>query len=372
MLRKSFLLLLLFTLLFSVVPNVAANDSITVKINGKVQSYAQKPVIKNGATLVPLRGIFESLGATVSYDSKTKQIHASKGATKVQLELGKKEAVVNGKKIVLSVAAEVINGSTMVPLRFIGESLGAVVSWDGASKTITITNKVATYKSIKDYQGTWESKSERLDIHFVEDNLIRINYYYDNGKTSGPYLYDYAYAVVEDGEAVFYTYNAAVDDMILGNLTLSYDEVSLEMLRFGAGVETNILFTKHQKVALENTELAISEQDQTKIKEILEASITAYNKKDLKGYLSLVAPRSPQAVEYEDYDLADFNYDGEVAKLESFTFLFGNSDYVAVKVKEQYHNPEEVNPDPYTVTYVKGFIKINGQWKLSTSYDVRF
>lgn len=116
-------------------------DGIKVIINGIEQSYSQNPILKSGTTLVPLRGIFESLGATVSYNSKQKEITSRKGNIKLNLTLGDKFAIVNNKKISLSQPAQTINGSTMVPLRFIGEALGANVQWDGNTKTITITSK---------------------------------------------------------------------------------------------------------------------------------------------------------------------------------------------------------------------------------------
>lgn len=117
---------------------LASNSKITVTINGTKQSYAQPPVMKSGTTLVPLRGIFESLGAKVDYNAKTQAITATKGSTKVKLTIGSKKATVNGKSITLAVPAQTINGSTMVPLRFVSEALGANVNWNPSTNTVTI------------------------------------------------------------------------------------------------------------------------------------------------------------------------------------------------------------------------------------------
>lgn len=145
-LKKTLSLFLVFFMLFALVSTVsAAEQPITVKINGETQTYNQPPVIKSGSTLVPLRGIFESLGASVFYDASTKKIHATKGSTVVELQLGKKEALVNGKKVTLSVAAEVMNGSTMVPLRFISESLGLMSYGMGQQERLPLqANKAPT------------------------------------------------------------------------------------------------------------------------------------------------------------------------------------------------------------------------------------
>lgn len=126
------------------ITNIAASTSVssTIKVllDGKVQKYDQAPVMQSGTVLVPMRGIFESLGATVKYTAKTKTVDAVKGDIKVSLVLGKSTATVNGKTVKLTVPANAIKGSTMVPLRFVSESLGADVKWDQASKTVAITS----------------------------------------------------------------------------------------------------------------------------------------------------------------------------------------------------------------------------------------
>jgi len=117
------------------------SSDITVIINGQVQSFPQPPVAIDGTTLVPLRGIFEALGAKVEWDGATQTVSAVKGDIQVSVQLNNKTGYVNGKAIPLNVAPQAINGSTMVPLRFISESLGAKVEWDGATRTVTITTE---------------------------------------------------------------------------------------------------------------------------------------------------------------------------------------------------------------------------------------
>jgi hypothetical protein len=127
----------------SAAPLVAASqqNDITVIINGQVQSFPQPPVAIDGTTLVPLRGIFEALGAKVEWDGATQTASAVKGDMQVSVQLNNKTGYVNGKAVTLNVAPQAINGSTMVPLRFISESLGAKVEWDGATRTVTITTE---------------------------------------------------------------------------------------------------------------------------------------------------------------------------------------------------------------------------------------
>jgi len=87
---------------------------------------------------VPLRGVLEKLGAYVQYDAGTKTVTALQNDRKITLPLGSRQATVDGKNVSLDVPAAVINGSTMVPLRFVAESLGANVSYDSASNTVAI------------------------------------------------------------------------------------------------------------------------------------------------------------------------------------------------------------------------------------------
>lgn len=112
--------------------------NISVVLNGNELSFDQAPYIENGATRVPMRKIFESLGANVGYDSDTKTITATKDNTVIELVTGTSTAKINGKEISLTASVENKNGSTMVPLRFVSEALGADVSWDGENKIITI------------------------------------------------------------------------------------------------------------------------------------------------------------------------------------------------------------------------------------------
>ena len=112
-----------------------------IQINGIQKVFDTYPVNINGRNLVPLRGIFEALGATIEWDNDTQTVTAVKGKTTIVLKLGDQYAYINGEKVLLEVKAQSINGRTMVPLRFVGEALGAEVLWDGATQTVDINSK---------------------------------------------------------------------------------------------------------------------------------------------------------------------------------------------------------------------------------------
>jgi hypothetical protein len=86
-------------------------------------------LVKNGTLLVPLRSMFEQMGATVSYDPATKSVTASKPGAQVQVTLGKNEVIINGESRPLDVPPMMYKGVLLVPVRVISEALGAYVQW---------------------------------------------------------------------------------------------------------------------------------------------------------------------------------------------------------------------------------------------------
>ena len=95
-------------------------------------------MIKNGRTMVPLRFVGEAFGAGFTYDPVFKIIDINFGSDKIKMQIGKDVAFVNGKEIKLDVAPYIVNGRTLVPIRFISETFGAEVIWDSTTKTVTI------------------------------------------------------------------------------------------------------------------------------------------------------------------------------------------------------------------------------------------
>jgi hypothetical protein len=102
------------------------------------------PVLGAGnRTLVPVRAVAEAMGGTVGWDPVTRTASVTVGSNTLELTLGKNTALFNGTPTQIDTDSKVlpliINGRTMLPLRFVVESLGAEVSYDQATKTITIT-----------------------------------------------------------------------------------------------------------------------------------------------------------------------------------------------------------------------------------------
>jgi copper amine oxidase-like protein/Big-like domain-containing protein len=120
-------------------PSLSA-PSVQVVIDQQPMILDQPAVMQEGRVLVPLRGIFERLGAEVVYVASTRSIKATRDRTQVELQLGSRSARVDGRSVYLDVPAVSYGGRTMVPLRFISEALGADVDWQSASRTVSITS----------------------------------------------------------------------------------------------------------------------------------------------------------------------------------------------------------------------------------------
>ena len=116
----------------------------TFTINGVPHTLDSPPIIKSSRTLVPIRAIIEALGGSVGWDGTARKATVTLGSTSLQLWIGKSAATVNGTSTPIDstnskVVPEIINGRTMLPLRFVTENLGATVGWEQNTQTITIT-----------------------------------------------------------------------------------------------------------------------------------------------------------------------------------------------------------------------------------------
>jgi hypothetical protein len=146
-------------------------DTINVSVNGEpVHFQGTRPREMNGRVLVPLRGVLEKMGATVDWMPATQTVVASKGDMEINLPIGSRIARVNDREVRLDVPATTIAGSTMVPLRFVSEALGADVTWRAASNTVMINTEGAGVASVRDQ----DSRVARREYRRSQNNGRRI------------------------------------------------------------------------------------------------------------------------------------------------------------------------------------------------------
>ena len=163
---------LILIIAMSVGSVVFATDNIAVKLNGQTLSFDVPPQLINGRTMVPMRAIFENLGATVNWEQSTQTVTSVKGTTTIRLTIGVPNIVINGSTKSLDTAPCVINERTLVPVRAVSEAFNLNVDWNGATNTVIITQTK---------NGTYASQIENADSSYqirlkYEDSVPKLNW----------------------------------------------------------------------------------------------------------------------------------------------------------------------------------------------------
>lgn len=123
--------MLMTTTVFAGGVNVVVNNN-PIELEG---------TIVDGRTLVPVRGVFESLGYAVDFDANTKTAILS-GKNSITMTQGNTYFTVDGRDITPDVPQQIIDGRFMLPLRAVSEAIGAQVNWDANTKTASVTQSV--------------------------------------------------------------------------------------------------------------------------------------------------------------------------------------------------------------------------------------
>jgi len=120
-------------------------DSTRFTVNGEARTLDAAPIIREGRTLLPIRPVAEALGAVVGWDGVERKASIALGATSLELWIGNPTARVNGQAVPIDPANTKVTplivppGRTMLPLRFVGESLGCLVEWNASTRQVTVT-----------------------------------------------------------------------------------------------------------------------------------------------------------------------------------------------------------------------------------------
>jgi N-acetylmuramoyl-L-alanine amidase len=144
MLKKSAFVTILLILLLSIpISGMASLKPIEIYINDEKIESDVPPVIVNDRTLAPVRVISENLGAEVYWDNDNRLVQIMTPSKTIILKIDDRKALVDGDEVLLDVPAKIVNNRTMVPLRFLGETLGAKVSWNNDLRRVII-NRTGT------------------------------------------------------------------------------------------------------------------------------------------------------------------------------------------------------------------------------------
>lgn len=157
-------LLVVLALVMLVGANTA--NPVTVTLNGNVvdcASYGQPATIVEDRTLVPLRAIFESLGADIIWDNASRTVISVRGGDTVELAIGSNVLMKNKQPVEVDVPARIMSDRTMVPVRVIAESFGVKVDWENSTRTVILECDANTFPK------TISPKSEHKDKHLYGD-----------------------------------------------------------------------------------------------------------------------------------------------------------------------------------------------------------
>ncbi len=174
---------------------VMADSGIKVALDGELVSFDVPPQIINERTMVPVRAIFEAVGATVGWEQKTQTVTSKRGETNIRLTIDEPVIYVNGIAKELDTPAMIIDERTLVPARAISEAYGLYVDWVQQTQTVVLTTKEpsvlkavpgATY-ALKIYdsllkndiirKGTYDSEGENYYITLpVENSVCKLVY----------------------------------------------------------------------------------------------------------------------------------------------------------------------------------------------------
>lgn len=169
--KKTLCVILTFILLSMAVTVMASQEQqeIIVTLDGDKLQFEQQPIVQNGRVLVPMRTIFEAMGATVAWDAPTKTVVGIKDSTNIKMKIGNKELIKNGQTMLLDVPPQIVNNRTLVPIRAVAESFDANVSWDANRKTVIINTSKSSVPDLSTGEIPYTYLESELQVLLGED-----------------------------------------------------------------------------------------------------------------------------------------------------------------------------------------------------------
>ncbi|MDP5272718.1 stalk domain-containing protein [Chengkuizengella axinellae] len=297
--------MIILSLIFSATAIAEEDTKIQVWIDGEQIQFEEAPFSENGTTLVPFRVLFSELGLNVLWDQETKTVTGINDNIKVELTLNSNEAIVNGETIQLLVAPQLVNNSTFVPLRFVGESTGANVQWDGATKTISIISplpevndeelilelfdRYLTATNDRDLDGFLEVFNEQYEVHNDMD-LEEVYSYAFEEKDIETTMEELEIIEIDNNEAIVFAIE--VYERVDGGFYIdNRQEIIYTLHKNKDGLwqisEDEILvYEKINLDKLKEINAEISSKDEKEIMKVFESFTLAYEKGDAELFVS--------------------------------------------------------------------------------------
>lgn len=390
--KKAFWLTALITVLTLALAggaSAAQPKEITVWLEEEQLSFDVPPLLHNNVTYVEFRGLFTALDFEIAYDAATKRITALSydEETEIEMTIGSNRTLINGEATSGQVQPLVLDGRTLVPLRFVGEATGLNVAWDGVERTITMSAPVpdeaylASVDAFLQKLGQAESDGDVTAVRALLDKRSS-NYEVMDYKLTG-HLADVkivsAYELFDIGDWSDTSVELLVDNVstkVSGGFFLDHSSsLILDLTRDRKDqpwkIEEIWTFGKEYTNAdkLMATEATVPAEEKAKIIAVLEEQFAACNEEDLDRYLATVNPNAfgyamnKELVEFifEHYDL---NYELNETKIIGYD---GNAAYVyMVQTTTKLQGPA------FTDNRVETIVKISkqkdGKWLIGDTF----
>lgn len=179
------LLTVIFLLVSSMTCIFAATDEISVYVEGQKVSFDVPPQTINNRTMVPIRAIFEFMGATVVWDDATQTAICTKDSTTVKMSLNSTTEYINNIPYTMDVAPVIIDNRTLAPARYVAEAFGYSVYWDNATKSVIIGTELSPGDSfskgdfiiVEDIKITYDDEKFLIENNSDTDIIITCSFY---------------------------------------------------------------------------------------------------------------------------------------------------------------------------------------------------
>jgi len=165
----------------AVSPALAQSQTVQVRLNDQPLALSAAPLEVNGRTLLPMRDVFESLGASVNWNPTTQSISAQAGAKNILLAVNNSVAFVNGQGVSLDQPAILVGGRAFVPLRFVAQATGARVDWNAPLRLVSISRpligsstRVADYRSDNNTPNESDNRPNFRSISVPRDVVVPV------------------------------------------------------------------------------------------------------------------------------------------------------------------------------------------------------
>ncbi len=153
---------LLLIAIFTLIPlSVSAQSEIRVLLDGAAIEFDQTPVIISDRTMVPVRAIYEALGADVEWDAATRTASGMKNGIKVSFTIDTPTVSINYNEKTIDAPAVIVSDRTLVPVRALAEGFGVKVDWDATTRTVILTNNDTT-ATLTDYEADGDTYSNYI------------------------------------------------------------------------------------------------------------------------------------------------------------------------------------------------------------------